>query len=209
MWLAFYNPRALGDVLMLTQGNTKEDLIEVNVEGQVTFITDRTDGKVYGINIHDANDQLQIQGQGQVNLSDQQVNVVNDLIKQAGFSEAISVDSSPKFLVGYVESCVDHEDSDHLSVTETNVGDETLQIVCGADNIRQGLKVLVAKPGAVMPNGSIIWSGQLRGVDSHGMICSTRELNLTDIEDMPGIWELESDLQAGTPLEEVIQYYRS
>lgn len=55
-----------------------------------------------------------------------------------------------------------------------------------------------------MPSGAIIWDGELRGVASHGMICSTRELNLTEIEDKPGIWVLPQDFAAGTPLAEVV-----
>ena len=78
-----------------------------------------------------------------------------------------------------MKSCVEHPDSDHLSITETEVGDgEVLQIVCGAANIRKGLKVVVAKPGAMMPDGLMIWPGTLRGVESFGMICSAKELHL-------------------------------
>lgn len=76
---------------------------------------------------------------------------------------------SPKFVVGYVKECLPHEDSDHLSVTQTEVDNgEVLQIVCGAANIKKGQRVVVAKPGAVMPSGSIIWPGELRGVASNG-----------------------------------------
>ena len=57
-----------------------------------------------------------------------------------------------------------------------NVGDETLQIVCGAPNVDAGQKVVVAKIGAVMPSGMLIKEGNLRGVDSYGMLCSAREL---------------------------------
>lgn len=70
------------------------------------------------------------------------------------------------------------------------------------------MTVLVALPGAVMPNGSIIWPSELRGTPSHGMICSTRELGLTHIEDAPGIWELDDDIEPGTPLDKVIQAYQ-
>ena len=67
----------------------------------------------------------------------------------------------------------------HLSVTEIKVDNgEVLQIVCGAANIRKGLKVVVAKPGAMMPDGLLIWPGELRGVESFGMVCSAKELNL-------------------------------
>ena len=108
-----------------------------------------------------------------------------------------------------MEECVDHPDRDHLHITQTRVAADTvLQIVCGAANIEAGQKVLVAQPGAVMPDGLIIWPGQLRGVDSYGMICSTRELGLDAIENKPGIWVLKDDLAVGTPLEQVIAHYQ-
>lgn len=59
-----------------------------------------------------------------------------------------------------------------------------------------------------MPSGAIIWPGELRGVASNGMICSTRELGLEAIENYPGIWELPSKFEVGTPLERVVDYYR-
>ena len=54
-------------------------------------------------------------------------------------------------VIGEVLECVDHPDSDHLHVCQVNVGDKTTQIVCGAPNVRKGLKVIVALPGAILP----------------------------------------------------------
>ena len=141
-------------------------------------------------------------------LTEEQVTKVNELIKAAGFNLAIEVDNTPKLVVGYVEECKAHEDSDHLSITQTRVSeDEVLQIVCGARNIAKGQHVLVAKPGAVMPSGAIIWPGELRGVESFGMICSTRELGLAHLEDLPGIWELRPQFSVGTALADVVAAY--
>ncbi len=58
-------------------------------------------------------------------------------------------------VIGHVESCVDHPDSDHLHVCQVNVGSDTRQIVCGAPNVAAGQKVIVALPGAVLPGGEI------------------------------------------------------
>ena len=101
-------------------------------------------------------------------------------------------------VVGYVKTCVPHPDSDHLSITETQVGkEEVLQIVCGAPNIEAGQKVVVAKPGAMMPDGMMIWPGTLRGVESHGMICSAKELQLPDAPKEKGILVLPEDAVIG------------
>lgn len=206
MWLSFYNPN-VGDVLMLTRGKLEDHEPIHESKGQITVIKNPVNQEVLAINLFGVAD-LKLEGQGQVFLSPDQVAQVNAKI-QAQFPDlTIQVDNSPKFVVGYVEECRPHEDSDHLSVTKIRVDqDQVLQIVCGARNIDQGLKVLVAKVGAVMPSGMIIWPGQLRGVDSFGMVCSTRELDLTHIEDLPGIWELDDKLEVGTPLEAVVQAY--
>lgn len=90
-----------------------------------------------------------------------------------------------------------HPDADKLSVLKVNVGSETLQIVCGAPNVDEGQKVVVAKVGAVMPSGMVIKDAKLRGVDSSGMICSMRELNLPNAPQEKGIMVLSDDYEVG------------
>lgn len=95
----------------------------------------------------------------------------------------VEVDATEKLtegtniVVGYVESRVDHPDSDHLSICMVNIGSGVLQIVCGAPNVRAGQKIMLALPGAVLPGGTIK-KGVIRGVESNGMICSLGEVNL-------------------------------
>ena len=104
---------------------------------------------------------------------------VEERIVKAGF-EVESVDHlglGTNLVVGKVIECVEHPDSDHLHVTKTDIGSEVLQIVCGAPNCREGLKVIVAKPGAKLPGGEIK-RGVIRGVESNGMLCSLLELNI-------------------------------
>ncbi len=209
MWLAFYNPKVTGDALLLTAGTIGDDFAVAETKGSVTVIRDRRNDAVKGVNIFDQQETLGLEGQGQIFLQDEQVSKINQLIQDQDFDVEIAVDNSPKLVVGYVEECDDHEDSDHLSVTQTRVSeDEVLQIVCGASNIDQDQKVIVAKPGAVMPDGMIIWPGELRGVTSNGMICSTDELNLADLSDEDGIWVLNDDHTVGEPLEEVVKVYQ-
>ncbi|MGO4928605.1 YtpR family tRNA-binding protein [Fundicoccus sp. Sow4_F4] len=208
MWLAFYNQQAVGDVLMLTSGSISDDHVVTKSNGDVTLIKDRTNESVVALNLFNISKTLEIAGNGLVALSQEQADSVNGLIQAAGFDVTVAFDNSPKFVVGYVEECVAHQDSDHLSITQTRVSeDEVLQIVCGARNIAKGQHVLVAKPGAVMPSGAIIWAGALRGVESLGMICSTRELGLAYLEDLPGIWELRPQFEAGTSLKDVVAAY--
>ncbi len=103
-------------------------------------------------------------------------------------------------VVGEVLECVMHPDSDHLHVCKVNVGNEVLNIVCGAPNVRVGLKVIVALPGAKLPGGEIK-KGLIRGVESNGMLCSKAELGLDnkflEDKDRDGIHELPLDTEVG------------
>lgn len=103
-------------------------------------------------------------------------------------------------VVGEVIECTQHPDADRLRVTRVDIGaDEPLQIVCGAPNVRVGLKVAVATVGAVLPSeddkGFKIKKGKLRGVESQGMLCGASELGLEDKID--GLLELKDDAPIG------------
>ncbi|GDY26053.1 phenylalanine--tRNA ligase beta subunit [Agarivorans sp. Toyoura001] len=107
-------------------------------------------------------------------------------------------------VIGEVVECGQHPDADKLRVTKINVGgDELLDIVCGAPNCRQGLKVAVAQVGAVLPGDFKIKKAKLRGQPSHGMLCAYSELGISDESD--GIMELPSDAPIGTDLRDYLQ----
>ncbi|WP_099158709.1 phenylalanine--tRNA ligase subunit beta [Virgibacillus ndiopensis] len=89
-------------------------------------------------------------------------------------------ETSKDVVVGYVKECEKHPNADKLNLCQVDVGDEILQIVCGAPNIQQGQKVAVAKPGAVLPGNFKIKKVKLRGIESNGMICSLQELGIQD-----------------------------
>ncbi len=106
-------------------------------------------------------------------------------------------------VVGEVMECGQHPDADKLQVTKVNIGeDELVDIVCGAKNCRQGLKVAVAKVGAVLPGNFKIKKAKLRGQPSFGMLCSESELGLA--EDSPGIMELPLNAEVGTDFHEFL-----
>lgn len=106
-------------------------------------------------------------------------------------------------VVGEVIECGQHPDADKLQVTKVNVGDEIVDIVCGAKNCRLGLKVAVAKVGAVLPGNFKIKKAKLRGVPSHGMLCSESEMGLADSAE--GIIELPSDAPIGVCIREYLK----
>ncbi len=103
-------------------------------------------------------------------------------------------------VVGEVLECVDHPDSDHLHVCKVNDGKTVRQIVCGASNVREGIKVIVALPGCILPGDFQIKEGKIRGVESNGMICALFELGLEEKNDetyAAGITELPDTSKVG------------
>lgn len=196
-----YNKQNVGDTLMVIVKNDENKENKTERKGAVARIQ-TVDGETVAWNFFNVSDYLTIQGNGQVELSENDIEVLNGQLKTAGYEERLVADLSPKFVVGYVKNCVDHPDSDHLHITETEVdGGNTLQIVCGAVNIEAGQKVVVAKPGAMMPDGQIIWPGSLRGVESFGMICSAKELHLPNAPEKKGILVLAADAKTGEKFE--------
>lgn len=127
-----------------------------------------------------------------------------EALTMAGLEVEDVTSMAPAFtgvVVAEVLTCRDHENSDHLHVCEVNAGTgETLQIVCGAPNVRAGIKVACATIGAVLPGDFKIKKSKLRGVVSMGMLCSTRELGIND--DHGGIWILPDDAPVGVDIRE-------
>lgn len=134
------------------------------------------------------------------NLSAEQL---SDMITMAGLEvDSISpvADNFDKVVVGKVLECVPHPDSDHMHVTKVDVGNgQVFQIVCGAHNCREGLKVCCSLIGAHV-NGITIKKAKLRGVESNGMLCSYKELGMADESD--GIVELPEDAPLGMDIRE-------
>lgn len=126
---------------------------------------------------------------------------VAQAMEQAGI-EVEQVISSTKIdervVVALVKKVVQHPGADRLKLVEVTTGDGLYHIVCGAPNVREGLKVAFAQIGSVLPEGDRIEKAKLRGEVSEGMLCSERELKLGN--DHNGILELSNDAEVGTPL---------
>ena len=100
-------------------------------------------------------------------------------ITKAGINvEKVITNHIDHLVIGEVLECVDHPNSDHLHICKVNVGNEVTQIVCGAANVRAGIKVIVALPGAILPGNFEIKKGNIRCEESIGMICALFELGL-------------------------------
>ncbi|MDR1366908.1 MAG: phenylalanine--tRNA ligase subunit beta [Puniceicoccales bacterium] len=119
-------------------------------------------------------------------------------IARKGFAENDSV------IVGRILDFMEHPDSDHLSVCRVDIGDGNVrQIVCGAKNFKQNDYVPVALPGAVLPGDIKIKKSKLRGMESDGMMCSSRELGLG--VDQAGLLILEKNWPLGTKIHDIFK----
>lgn len=139
-----------------------------------------------------------------IDISDLSYQEIMDKAVKAGFEveEVTKIGSGTNLVVGKVLTCIPHPDSDHLHLTTVDIGTEVLDIVCGAPNCREGIKVIVATEGAVLPGGTIK-KGVVRGYESNGMLCSLLELGVDEelLEEgscsKDGIEELDDSFEVG------------
>lgn len=126
-------------------------------------------------------------------------------LTMAGLEVEESVLAAPFFsgvVVAEITAIAPHPDADRLRVCQVNTGTETVQIVCGAPNARQGLKAPLAQLGAVLPGDFKIGKAKMRGVESFGMLCSAKELGIS--ESTEGLLELPQDAPVGADIREYL-----
>ncbi|WP_267201908.1 YtpR family tRNA-binding protein [Limosilactobacillus kribbianus] len=205
MLISSYNPKEMGDILVVITAPDSSEGQTTTVKDGIAQVKSAKDGQLLGYNFMAASTILpELKDEnGQVFLNADQVAKLNAKLTAAGFYQKLTADSTPKFVVGYVEELKDHPKSDHLKITQTRISkDQTVQIVCGSPNVKEGIKVVVARPGAMMPDGKIIWPGALMGVESDGMLCGFRELRLKNAPDEKGLWIIPDDWQeVGEPVD--------
>lgn len=194
----FYNKPGVGDVLLIQLTPEKTEKVITETNGDVTQVKDAQTNEVLAINIFEFSKYKELDVQGNVPLTAEIVEAVQHILTKNDVSFTLEVDLSPKFVVGHVDSLEQHPNADKLKVCRVNVGESTLQIVCGAPNVEAGQKVVVAKVGAVMPSGMVIKDAELRGVASSGMLCSARELAIPNAPEVKGILILDEHKEVGS-----------
>ena len=136
-----------------------------------------------------------------IDISDQDLKELAVKITKAGINiEKVITNHIDNLVIGKVLTCINHPDSDHLHICTVDVGSTVYQIVCGASNVREGIKVIVALPGAILPGDFEIKKSKIRGVESNGMICALFELGLelkNEENYNKGIHELPDDAPIG------------
>ncbi|WP_339022977.1 YtpR family tRNA-binding protein [Spiroplasma endosymbiont of Crioceris asparagi] len=115
----------------------------------------------------------------------------------------IEINLEPQFVVVEVMETTMIPNT-HLTVCKVFDGKQTLQVVCGAANVKKGMKTILATVGSWMPSGLQITKGKLSGYESFGMLCSAKELNIKNKFNDKGIIELSKETVIGQNLEELI-----
>ena len=136
-----------------------------------------------------------------IDISDQDLKELAIKITKAGINvEKVISNHIDNLVIGKVIECENHPDSDHLHICQVDVGNKVYQIVCGAPNVRKGINVIVALPGAILPNNFEIKKTKIRNIESNGMICALFELGLEEKNEEnynKGIYEIEDKVELG------------
>ncbi len=186
----FYNKSTLNNTLVVNLSDKPID--HISNTDLFSIMYDK-ENKILGLNILNWNNVYPECPIGFLHLTPNICNFIKIITKIDLFEYLDSND----FVIGQVVKCVEIPNT-HLHSTEVNIGSETLNIVCGAKNVREGLKVVVAKIGTILPNGFRIKPSELMGYKSFGMLCSTKELNIQGKFNDQGIIELSDKYKVGS-----------
>lgn len=195
-----YNKPHVGDVLLVELSSEAPVETKLERHGDLVVILEEATSEIKGFNLFEASKYLELDGfLGNVELTKEFVASLEKVVAESGAKIDLNVDFTPKFVVGHVVEVAAHPNADKLRITKIDVGEEQpLQIVCGAPNVAEGQKVVVAKIGAVMPSGMVIKESALRGVESFGMLCSARELEIANAPQVKGILVLDDSAEIGS-----------
>jgi len=192
----FYNYKTVGDVLLIVfDSNTIPD--KVVSKDDITSLY--KGNQLIGINIFNISETMKIKADGLIPVLNEKVfNVINNILKNHDL-QMLDYQAESGFKVAKILTCEEHPDSEHLHVLTVDIGEEKLlDIVCGAANAREGLICVCATPLTFMPNGQQIIPSKFLGIQSNGMLCSGRELNLPGYENVHGLLELDANYTIGS-----------
>lgn len=192
----YYDYESIGDVLLIVfDSNTIPNVIKRDND----VVSLYKDDKLIGINIFNISKIMKIKAKGYIPLvSDRVLEVINTILKNSNVAE-LPTQKDSGFRVAKIVDIEEHPDSEHLHICTVDIGEkEPLQIVCGAFNARKDLICVCATPYTFMPNGQSIIPNKLLGIDSYGMLCSGRELNLEGYEGKKGLLELDESYTLGS-----------
>lgn len=191
----FYNYRLIGDVLLIDIVN---DLIPTHFKSEKDVTLIYSNDTLVGINIFNFSEIIKFKTEGRIILPPNTlIDIINDKCSEFGI-EKIDYIKESGFKVGEIIEVSEHPESTHLHLLKVDVGSEVLDIVCGARNVKEKMKVVVATIGTAMMDGTIIKKGELLGEVSYGMCCSPKELGLKIDYPPHYLLELDNQIEVGT-----------
>jgi len=192
----FYNYKTIGDVLLIVFDGVE---IPDRVDKRDDVVALYKGNEIIGINIFNFSEIVKLKVNGLIPVINEKFfEIINNILKNHDLP-LLDYQKDSGFKVASILECEEHPDSEHLHVLKVDVGeDKPLDIVCGAFNARVGLKCVCATPYTFMPNGKQIIPSKLLGVQSNGMLCSGRELNLDGYEGKHGLLELDENYSVGS-----------
>ncbi|HAD23357.1 MULTISPECIES: YtpR family tRNA-binding protein [Kandleria] len=173
---AFYRKESVGDILLVrlfNEGTT------VSYEKKDDLVILKDDEKVIGYNVLNASMHFDHLEEGKVKINEAFVERLNQYLSTYK-EDSVSSDYDDHFVVGYITEVMMHPEAMNLHIAQVDLGDQEVQIVCGSRNLKEEKLAVVALPGAVMPDGTVIEASELMGVPSEGMLCSRKDLGLSD-----------------------------
>lgn len=191
----FYNYKLMGDVLMIVFDN---ESIPTHKDVEDNVVKIYYNDKLIGINIFEFSEVVKIKSNGLITLPNTAlIDIINDILKNHNI-ECLPYKTESGFKIGKILSVEEHPESTHLHLLKVDVGNEVLDIVCGAQNVAVNAVVVVATIGTTMFDGTVIKPGKLLGEASNGMCCSERELNLTEDQTKRGLLLLDDSYEIGS-----------
>jgi len=191
----YYNKEKLGDILfVIFNSNANPNLVKKVGNCIVLY----KNNEIIGYNIFNISEIVKIKSNGFIpNNNYKLIEVINSILKNNNLS-ILEKQKDSGIVVGEIIDIDEHPESSHLHICQVNINEgKPLQVVCGAFNAKLNLKVVLAKPYSFMPNGQQIIPSKLLGIDSYGMLCSGRELNLPGYENIKGLLELDDSYKLG------------
>lgn len=171
----FYNQKLIGDVLLIIIDN-EASATHIETKDDICIIYNQD--KVIGINVFNISEVVKFKNEGRILLpSDTVIDIINNRLVEFGI-EKLDYIRETGFKVGKILQVEEHPESNHLHCLKVDVGNEILEIVCGAYNVKEDMLVVVATIGTTMMDGTIIKPGKLLGEVSNGMCCSSKELGM-------------------------------
>ncbi|MGL5630521.1 MAG: YtpR family tRNA-binding protein [Mycoplasmoidaceae bacterium] len=190
----FYYKEIMNDTMSIIIRNDKPTRFEGNKDYSKIY----KDNVLIGINIFNVSDHIKLEN-GYLRATREILNLVKNIT-----NEDISSFNEPKFIIASIEKCTPIANT-HLNHCKVFNGRNNIDVICGADNVKENIKVVLANVGAALPSGKIINETKIMDINSKGMLCSNNELfNSKEFE--KGILILDDNAIIGT---EFIEHYKN